>query len=217
MSIFNIDKLIKKIILYCIYMETTSRYNELIKTEPYTNSFGDITKNSLIIILTVILVLSLLGVNIFILFGNFLQDIVNLFRPVVSKTLVELGYASGNLIDHSSDIVADTAKTGIDILHGTADSVGDLLIKASGKGSGGELDKNINQPPILPPRIPDPNETTNPIQSGNSSSKSQWCLVGEYNGTRGCVNVSEQDKCLSGQVFPNQQVCLNPNIIQNNP
>lgn len=182
---------------------------------PESNSFGDITKNTLIIILVVILLLSLLGVNIFILFGGLLQDVVNIFRPVVSKTLSELGYASGTLIDTSSDVVADTAKTGVDILHGTVESVGDLLIKASGKGAGGALDKQINQPPMIAPRPPSPNETTSPIQSGSGQSKSQWCLVGEYNGTRGCVSVSDQDKCLSGQVFPNQQMCLNPNLTQN--
>lgn len=183
-----------------------------------TSSFGDITKNTLIIVLVVILVLSLLGVNIFLLFGDMLQNIVNIFRPVVSKTLAELGYASGTLIDNSADIVSDTAKTGIDILHGTADSVGDLLIKASGQGSGAALDKHINQPPINIPRPPSPNETTDPIQANSTAaSKSQWCLVGEYNGSRGCVSVTEQDKCLSGQVFPNQQICLNPNLTQNKP
>jgi len=195
-------------------METTSQFQESTVPQKLT-SFGDITKNTFIIILVIILVLSLLGVNIFILFGGFLQDIVNIFRPVLSKTLSELGYASGTLIDKSSDIVSDSAKTGIDILNETVGSVGDLLIKGSGHNS--ELDKQINQPPINAPNPPSPNETTNPIQSNSGQSKSQWCLVGEYNGTRGCVSVSEQDKCLSGQVFPNQQMCLNPNLTQNKP
>jgi|Laugresbdmm110sn_1035088.scaffolds.fasta_scaffold57071_2 hypothetical protein len=198
-------------------METTPQ-NEEPMAPPESTSFGDITKNTLIIILVVILVLSLLGVNIFILFGGLLEDVVKIFRPLVSKTLSDLGYASGTLIDSSSDVVADSAKVGVDILHGTAESVGDLLVKASGRGSGGALDKQINQPPIIAPRPPSPNETTSPIQSGSGQSghsKSQWCLVGEYNGTRGCVSVTDQDKCLSGQVFPNQQMCLNPNLTQN--
>ena len=197
-------------------MDTTTQFQTPSIPETSSSmSFGNITKNTLILILVVILVLSLLGVNIFLLFGNILQDIVNFFRPVVSKSLSELGYASGTLIDNSSEIVADSAKTGIDILHGTVDSVGDLLIKASGQGSGATLDNKINQPPIIAPRPPSPNETSNPIQSSSSPSKSQWCLVGEYNGSRGCVNVSDQDKCLSGQVFPSQQICLNPNLTQN--
>jgi len=186
-------------------------------TNPAPPSSGnDITKNTLIMVLLVILVLSLLGINIFAIFGNALQNFINIFNPIVSKGLSDLGYASGNVIDKTSDIVADASKTGIDILHGTVDSVGDLLLKASGRGSGAELDFKINQPPTVPPKQPEPNETTNPIQSGSSAStKSSWCLVGEYNGARGCINVSDQDKCLSGQVFPSQQACLNPNLTQN--
>lgn len=179
-----------------------------------SGSVGDWSKNTIIIVLVSILVLSLLGVNVLTLFGNMVESVTEIFRPVVSKALANLGYASGTLLDRSSDIVADASKTGIDILHGTVDSVGDLLIKASGQGAGAALDIHINQPPTMPPNSPLPNATTNPIQSGGSG-KAQWCLVGEYNGTRGCINVSDQDKCLSGQVFPSQQQCLNPNLSQN--
>ena len=182
----------------------------------YSSSGSDSIKNFLIIILLIILILSLLGINIFTIFGNVLQNFINIFNPIVSKGISDLGYASGNLLDKSSDIVADTTKTGIDILNETVGSVGDLLIKASGQGAGADLDKKINQPPTIPPKQPEPNNTTSPIQTGGPvSEKLNWCLVGEYNGTRGCINVSEHDKCLSGQVFPNQKMCLNPNLTQN--
>jgi hypothetical protein len=182
--------------------------------QPLSNN-GDFFKNVLIGILLVILILSLLGINIFTIFGNSLQNFIDIFSPIISKTLAELGYASGNIITQSSDILADTSKTGIDILNDTVNSVGDLLLKASSKNPNARLDKYINQPPTEPPRSPDPNSTSSPIQSGGSS-KSNWCLVGEYNGTRGCISVTDQDKCLSGQVFPSQQQCLNPNLTQNN-
>lgn len=179
-----------------------------------SGSVGDWSKNTIIIVLAMILLLSLLGVNILTLFGNMVESVTEIFRPVVSKALANLGYASGTLLDRSSDVVADASKTGIDILHGTVDSVGDLLIKASGEGAGAALDIRINQPPTIAPNSPLPNATTSPIQSGGSG-KSQWCLVGEYNGTRGCINVADEDKCLSGQVFPSQQQCLNPTFTQN--
>jgi len=164
------------------------------------------TKNIIIIVLVVILVLSLLGINVFIILGNVIQRLIDIFNPLVSKTLSDLGYTSGTLLGQSADISADALKTGIDILNDTVQSVEDLLLKASGKDV--NLDKSINQPPLVAPLAPQPNSTTNPIQS--PTSKQNWCLVGEYKGTRGCIAVSEQDKCLSGQVFPNQQMCLNP-------
>lgn len=192
----------------------TSIGSSSIGPQPLSNN-GDFFKNVLIGILLVILILSLLGINIFTIFGNSLQNFIDIFSPIISKTLAELGYASGNIITQSSDILADTSKTGIDILNDTVNSVGDLLLKASSKNPNARLDKYINQPPTEPPRSPDPNSTSSPIQSGGSS-KSNWCLVGEYNGTRGCISVTDQDKCLSGQVFPSQQQCLNPNFTQNN-
>jgi hypothetical protein len=193
-------------------MDTASIQSAPIST---SSSLSDISKNTFIVVLLFILVLSLLGINILTLIGNMIQSVTDIFRPIVSKTLANLGYASGTLLDRSSDVVADASKTGIDILHGTVDSVGDLLIKASGQNAGAEVDMKLYQPPTVAPKAPEPNETTNPIQSSPATAKSNWCLVGEYNGTRGCVSVSEQDKCLSGQVFPSQQTCLNPNITQN--
>jgi hypothetical protein len=43
-----------------------------------------------------------------------------------------------------------------------------------------------------------------------SSKKVGWCLVGEYEGRRGCIEISDYDKCLSGKVFPSQEICMNP-------
>jgi hypothetical protein len=176
---------------------------------PMTTS-DDNTKNILIIVLLIILVLSLLGINVFIFIGNGVQYFIDIVSPFFSKGLSDLGYASGNVIDKSSDVLADTSKTGIDILNGTFQSIADLLIEASG------YNVDVNQPPTRAADPPQPAETTNPIvATTQAANKSQWCLVGEYNGARGCISVTEQDKCLSGQVFPNQKMCLNPNLTQN--
>jgi hypothetical protein len=183
---------------------------------PQISESGGAFKNVIIMLLVVILILSLLGINIFIIFGNGLQYLINIFNPVVSKGLSDLGYASGTVIDKSSDILADASKVGIDIAHDTVQSVGELLVKASGQspGSGKNIDIAINQPPTVAPNQPNPDSTSSAIQGSPSTLKSQWCLVGEYNGTRGCINVTDQDKCMSGQVFPSQQMCLNPTMTQ---
>jgi hypothetical protein len=196
-------------------MENPSYASAPVQSRESISSSGSM-KNFIIILLTIILILSLLGINIFTIFGNFLQKIIDFFNPVISKGLSDLGYASGTVIDKSSDILADTSKVGIDILHDTVDSVGSLLIKASGQepGKGKSIDIAINKPPTVPPKQPEPDASTSPIQTTPSCSKNQWCLVGEYNGTRGCVNITDQDKCMSGQVFPTQQLCLNPTMTQ---
>ena len=138
---------------------------------PQISESGGTFKNVIIIILVVVLILSLLGINIFIIFGNGLQKLIDVFNPVVSKGLSDLGYASGTVIDKSSDVLADAAKVGIDIGHDTVQSVGELLVKASGQaaGSGKNIDIAINQPPTVPPNQPSPDSTSSAIQTSPST------------------------------------------------
>lgn len=174
---------------------------------------GDSGKNMIIMILAIILILSLLGINIFIIFGNGLQKLINIFSPIVSKTLANLGYASGTLLDKSTDVVADASKYGIDIAHDTLDSVGELLVRASGRDNGSDPELALNQGPLFSTDSTEPDQSASTIQGGKS--KQQWCLVGEHNGARGCVAVDAEDKCMSGQVFPSRNVCMNPTLTQN--
>tara|TARA_B100001057_G_scaffold500170_2_gene613871 strand:- start:6208 stop:6852 length:645 start_codon:yes stop_codon:yes gene_type:complete len=187
--------------------------------EPNTNSQEDVFggKNLLIIILVGLLVLSFLGINLLLILGDLVQVIAKIFSPLVSQILSVFGYTTGTVIDKSEDVVTSVAKTGIDIAGGTIDSLADLLKNISKDnvdpsarseldntlGTKGSLDlkKMLNQPE------PD-NSTT--IQKPITSDKAKWCLVGEYEGKRGCVQVKDAGKCLSGQIFPTLQSCMNP-------
>ena len=184
---------------------------------PSTDSMFS-NKNYIIIGLLILLILSFLGINMLTIFGNLIQTLVNIFGPLVTQVLSVFGYTAGTLIDKSADIVTDTAKTGIDIAGGTVSSIGDLLKDASrpnvDERAKQQLDQSINLSG-QPPNQPAPDTASNPIQKPISSGKTGWCLVGEYEGRRGCIEVGEADKCLSGQVFPNQKMCLNPTLTPN--
>jgi len=179
-------------------------------------------KNYIIILLLILLILSFLGINILAMFGNFIQTIVNIFGPLVTQILSVFGYTAGTLIDKSAEVVTNTAKTGIDIAGGTVGSIGDLMKDASRPGvddkAKQQLDNSINLSKFSEkptPKQPEADSSTNPIQKPISSNKAGWCLVGEYEGRRGCIQVGQEDKCLSGQVYPNQKMCLNPTLTQN--
>ena len=57
-----------------------------------------------------------------------------------------------------------------------------------------------------------PDTSENAIQKPITSDKIGWCLIGEYANKRGCVSVAESDQCLSGQIFPSKEMCLNPTL-----
>lgn len=147
-------------------------------------------KNVLIIFLVLIIVLfTSLGIFFYDFFANFL-------------------YSTGWFIGKTSDVITDTGENTLDIINGAVHNGSNLLIKASHKKSHEDHAKHGKHEPS-------PDTSTNPIQKPITSGKSQWCLVGEYQGRRGCVEIEDSDKCLSGQVFPSQYTCLNPNFSQN--
>lgn len=125
-------------------------------------------------------------------------------------------YSTGWFIGKTSDIVATTGETTIDIMNDAVQSGSDLLIKASKKKrEDNSPDNNNSNAERRAPHEPSPDSATNPIQKPIASGKTQWCLVGEYQGRRGCIEIEDSDKCMSGQVFPSQYTCLNPNFSQN--
>ena len=43
-------------------------------------------------------------------------------------------------------------------------------------------------------------------------SKSGYCYIGEDRGFRSCIEVSQDMKCMSGDIFPTMEVCVNPRL-----
>ena len=95
---------------------------------------SDKNSRTLIIILCVLLVLSLLGVNFFLLIGTLLDKFFSGVSHYFISLLTYLGFYSGAVINTTADIVGDTAKTTIDIAEGTVQSVGNLLQNSPNMG-----------------------------------------------------------------------------------
>lgn len=58
------------------------------------------------------------------------------------------------------------------------------------------------------PRADDSTSVTQKHQSG----KAGYCYIGEDRGFRSCVPVQAGDKCMSGQVFSRQDICVDPTL-----
>lgn len=173
---------------------------------------GD-NKPFIIVILSTLLILSLLGINLFIVVGNIFQKILDIFKPLISQILAIFGYTAGTLINKSADVTSDVARAGVDIAEGTLQSVGNLLKDAS-KGS---INMNTRTELDMVSSGPVADHAESSIQNTISSGKTTWCLVGEQNGRRGCVSVSDASKCMSGQVYGSREMCMNPTQTSNIP
>ena len=46
---------------------------------------------------------------------------------------------------------------------------------------------------------------------GTQKNTSEWCFVGESKGNRVCT-LSQGNQCMSGSIFPTQNICINPKL-----
>ena len=42
--------------------------------------------------------------------------------------------------------------------------------------------------------------------------KNGWCLIGNDKGYNSCVKVGYNDYCMSGDIYPTKDICLNPSL-----
>jgi hypothetical protein len=66
--------------------------------------------------------------------------------------------------------------------------------------------KNYKKLPV----IPEADDSMSSVQK--PASKSGFCYIGEDRGFRSCINVGEGEVCMSGDIFPTEAICINPNL-----
>jgi hypothetical protein len=60
--------------------------------------------------------------------------------------------------------------------------------------------------------IPEADDASSVTQKGKISGKAGYCLVVEDRGIRSCMKVGEGDTCMSGNIFPSKDKCINPSL-----
>jgi len=48
--------------------------------------------------------------------------------------------------------------------------------------------------------------------SSYSNNNTGWCYIGEEKGYRSCSKVGQNDECMSGEIFPTRDICINPSL-----
>ena len=187
--------------------------NNSVLTDMY-NLFSN--KNLIIAILLILVILSMIGINLLQISGTIISEITNPLAPAVRSILSSIGFATGNIIKGSADVVANTVDVGIDIAKGTTHSIGDLLINSTKPGVDYSRQVSLTEvlgiPKSQTTKPPEPVQSTEPTVTPLSTQKPKagWCYVGDFSGVKGCVEVTEHDKCMSGQIFPSKSECLKP-------
>lgn len=165
--------------------------------------------------LIIIFILALLGINVFAYLAKGTEETASIFQRVFGPILGFFGYQTLEVAEKTVEVGAAGAKAGIDVVAGATtgaintlqqplnehSSQDDSLTKAlnSSQQQGGEV--------MTGEVMPDDSRST--IQT---SGKAGWCFIGEDQGVRACSQIGVNDTCMSGDIFPTQAVCMNPNL-----
>jgi hypothetical protein len=181
-------------------------------------------QNIIIIVLIITLIFSYLGINILVIVANFAQQILNNLAVIIIKLLATLGYTTGKVLNTTSEVVTSVGKTSLDVVNGTIHDIDNVIINASASQVPNlhtelpNLNNALNSQSVRSGRLvqdPIPSPSTMPVQNPISSAKTSYCLVGEYQSKRGCIEVGENDLCMSGQLFSSRELCMNPTLTTN--
>ena len=197
---------------------------------------------SLTMWVVIILVLAFLGFNIFTYLAKGTQGFADLFGPWVRYFSGLIGNTAADATKNVTTTAATGTNVGVDLLAGAVTGGVDLVQQVAGAitstvPTGATAASSITG--SVPTRATVPSDdssshnnqlnnalthqtnhsggfsaddATSAIQSNKSSSKSGWCYIGEDRGSRSCVQVGENDKCMSGDIFPSQDICVNPSL-----
>lgn len=178
----------------------------------------------------IIVILLFLGVNIFSYLGDFFQNIKDTSAPIIGSILQNLGLVVTETTKDVTQITAEGAKLGVDVAAGTVESgidviQGQLDMDQSGsqnKTSTPTTNSNAKQGSLsasLTSALADAEYNSEPLPDDATSStqrsgptKSGYCYIGEDRGFRSCISVKDSDVCMSGQIFPSNEICVNPNL-----
>ena len=126
----------------------------------------------------------------------------------IFKYLGDISAAINNLVSTILSYFGQTAKQTVNI---SAEGSKGIIDAVAFQPSNSTLDANsniaISNSILSKQNSDDPDPYTSEI-----TGKSGYCFVGMDSNVRSCVQVSTSDKCMSGNIFPSMELCVNPSL-----
>jgi hypothetical protein len=167
-------------------------------------------------IIIVVVVLALLGINVFsylangtTMFTNLFKNILEVFYKITGKTITATANTSAAVINAAAEGGKEITHLSADIVDAGLTGVQNTLkpIHAD-NGLNNALNSSSPQKEQEHGEDYEPNEATSSIQE----NKTGWCFIGEESNVRTCAKVGQNDKCMSGDIFPSREICVNPSL-----
>jgi hypothetical protein len=193
------------------------------------NGFFDSLKNiNTTTWILIVFILAFLGFNIFAFLAQGTQEITNFFAPILKLIFGSAAKVTGEVVDVSAEgakkVVtgtADVLESGLTAIQNVTPNINPQGAKSSVKGE--PVNQQNQQQQQQNPENTSLNNALNDSSQDyqaneasssvhSSSGKAGWCFVGVDRGIRTCAQVGVNDTCMSGDIFPSQEICMNPNL-----
>ena len=187
----------------------------------FFNGLKDITLTTWLLI---ILILAFLGFNIFVYLAKGTQDVTSFLGPFFKKIFGVTASVTGETVDVAAegaknvvDTTAGAVDTGLSAVQNISPNPSQSSIKSEpikekpDTASNNSLNKALNTSQQGQGKEQD-YEAHEASSSVHLAGKSGWCYIGEDRGFRTCAQVGVNDDCMSGDIFPSQELCINPNL-----
>ncbi len=164
-------------------------------------------------ILIIIFVLAFFGFNVFTFLASGTQTAAN----STGKFLNNIGFQFGQTTQQVVDTSAQGAAAGLNFAVGATKGAIQGGVQAAQQQPQQQQQKSLEQTLNQQTNNTSSGQvsadsSSSTIQSSKAAGKSGWCYIGEDRGFRSCIKVGQNDTCMSGDIFPSQDICLNPNL-----
>jgi hypothetical protein len=170
----------------------------------------------------IILIFSFLGFNVFTFLGKgtdqantILQPIINVFRSIFGGTtsqIVDVTAEGGKAVTNTAaSVVNDTLNAAQKVANQPSNTTVSEL-KNLDSSQINTLNKALNSAAPITTKTGEYQEDDSASSIQRGTSKGGWCYIGEDRGFRTCGKVGPNDECMSGDIFPSNEICMNPTL-----
>jgi len=175
-----------------------------------------------------IIMLAVVGFNIFTYLGEGTNTVADGVMPFIERVTGDLSWFVNKFTDNTTtgtkgavDVAGDTVKAGAAVPHEiVAGNKGTVVSQqnkkkidtTSAENAGSTLPEknepnNNMQTTLDSAQTQQTGQTPEPVSAGTKSSGPGYCYIGEDQGQRSCISVSDSTNCMSGDVYANIDAC----------
>jgi hypothetical protein len=173
--------------------------------------------NLIIFFIIILLLLSFIGYNIFIFLYYGIEGFTEDFKKYVIYILNLIGYTELSQTSNNNNENQQLNNINVNTVQGGIERSTNENQKINEENEPNYLeDKQINtnlknKDKIIANKNND-YEADDTMSNIQSKGKSGYCYIGEDRGFNSCVYVGPNDTCLSGDIFPTMDICVNPKL-----